>query len=119
MSEIALQSDCISCSHIKFLNKKYDIHNNINYTNQMKTDNNINKSISNNPERVSYLNTLYTNKKYCNYSFENIPPILKRNKEDENWENQFKTNIFPSSKDMFNVNTKIKTKIGIIGNRPI
>jgi len=97
MSELALMSDCISCSHVRFLNKKYDIYNNINFNNQLKVNNTNNFNITNNPERVSFLNTLNTNKKSCNYSFENIPPILtKTDKEDKTWENQFKTHIFCS-----------------------
>jgi hypothetical protein len=119
MSELALMSDCISCSHVRFLNKKYDIYNNINFNNQLKVNNTNNFNITNNPERVSFLNTLNTNKKSCNYSFENIPPILtKTDKEDSTWENQFKTHIFPI-KDIFNINTKIKTNKITNNNRPV
>lgn len=107
MSELALRSDCISCSHIRFLNKKYDVYNNIAFNNQMKINNTNTFNITNNPERVSYLNTIHTNKKYCNYSFEHIPPIITK-ADEQNWENQFKTNIFPI-KEIFNVNTKPKT----------
>lgn len=58
------RAEAISCQTIKFLDNKYDTYNNFIFRNNMKCKNEV-SHISNNKERVAYLNSFYINKKSC------------------------------------------------------
>jgi hypothetical protein len=91
-------SENISCSHIKFLNKKYDTYNSYLYTNRLIC-NSINSAshISDNKEDLTLLKSYSISKKSCIFK----PPVVINNMDYLNT-----TNTIPT---MFNMNTKIKT----------
>lgn len=99
------EAEKISCNHIQFLDKKYDLYNNFIFKNNLKC--NLSKDnykhISNNPEKINYLNSIYIDKKSCfNYK---PPPDENNNLLDV----QYTYNLDIPVK--FNINTRNKINI--------
>jgi len=57
-------AESISCDRIKFIDEKYDAYNKFMFNKNMKCVNQV-PHISNNKEKVGYLNSIYINKKSC------------------------------------------------------
>jgi|LakMenE18May11ns_1017448.scaffolds.fasta_scaffold9959663_50 hypothetical protein len=97
-------AESISCDTIRFLDKKYDIYNNIIFKNNINCQKNQVQHISQNKEKLSYLNSININKKSCI----DLPWDTDYEKElilDENpYDTNKKFNI------SFNENTRIKTR---------
>lgn len=98
--DLKTQSQIISCNRITFLNKKYNIHNNLLFEKQLKS-NSPNEMIFDQPK---FLETRYISKKSC--IFESTEPDQGR------WEQQF---IIPQincsenkNQTLFDMNTKAK-----------
>jgi len=101
-------AESISCENIKFLDNKYDVYNNFIFKNNMKCKNE-NPHISNNKEKMAYLNSYSINKKSCfdfdyfnnNYNYDNDNNLILD-------ENPYSNNIIiPIS---FNESTRFKLR---------
>lgn len=96
LKEIA---ESISCQTIKFLDNKYDAYNNFIFKNNMKCKNEV-QHISNNKEKLAYLNSYVITKKSC-VDFPNESELILE-------ENPFiDSNKIPIS---FNESTRLKLR---------
>jgi len=95
------QDENISCNHIQFLDKKYNLYNDYMFKNNLKCNlsQNSSKSISENSELLTYLKSDYIDKKHCFFK----PP--------ENTDFNIIQNINYNDKFpiFFNLNTRIKS----------
>lgn len=57
-------AESISCDRIRFIDEKYDAYNKYMFNKNMKCLNNV-PHVSNNKEKVGYLNSININKKSC------------------------------------------------------
>jgi hypothetical protein len=91
-------SETISCNHINFLNKKYDLHNSYLFTNQMKCN-----DLQHNNDDRTFLKSMYVAKKSC---------VFKPPENDNN--NTYTVdylNTVSAFPVMFNENTRLKTSL--------
>ena len=100
-------AESISCDNIRFLDKKYNTYNNFIFINNMKCKNE-SPHISNNKEKIAYLNSININKKSCidlPYDTDYNKPLIL---EENPYSNDIK---IPMS---FNENTRLKLSGRII-----
>jgi len=93
-------SESISCNHITFLNKKYDVCNNELFKKQMKC----NYDLDYNRNRFAGLKSINVTKKSCFYK----PPTIYNNELNNNYD-IININNKNNIDIMFNMNTRIKT----------
>jgi len=95
-------SETISCNHIMFLNKKYDVCNNELFKKQMKC----NYDLDYNRNRFAGLKSINITKKSCFFK----PPTIYNNMTTTIDNNDIMNINNKNNVDiMFNVNTRIKT----------
>jgi hypothetical protein len=92
-------SETISCNHINFLNKKYDLHNSLMFNNQMKCN-----QMNNLYDDRSLLKSVNVCKKSCTFE----PPIITDKNKVDNYTIDY-LNTISSFPVMFDTNTRLKT----------
>ncbi len=94
--DLKKQSESISCNRISFLDKKYNLYNNLMFNKQL-----IPKSMDSTTEvnRNPALKSLFIDKKSC---------IFKEIPDEGLWKGQFQDVRFNTNHPLFNINTKAK-----------
>jgi hypothetical protein len=92
-------SETISCNHINFLNKKYDLHNSRMFNNQMKCN-----QANNLYDDRTLLKSVNVCKKSCTFE----PPVITDKNKVDNYTVDY-LNTISSIPVMFDINTRIKT----------
>lgn len=95
--DLKTQSELISCNHINFLNKKYNLYNELEFKKKLIPNfNHFSNNINLNPS----LNSHFISKKNCIYSSTEPYQGL--------FEKQFINPVFNTNIPLFNYNTKAK-----------
>lgn len=104
-------SETISCNHIKFLNKKYDVCNNELYKKQMLCNDNYNNNNDYNKSRFGGLQSITVTKKSCDFKPSNTYDNYNNTNYDEYYKEQINNykNKSLLNPIIFNENTRIKT----------
>ena len=96
--DLKKQSEFISCNRITFLDKKYNLYNNLIFDKQI-----IPKSMNSSTEvnKNPALKSLFIDKKSC---------IFKEIPDEGLWKGQFHDLRFNTQRPLFNLNTKAKVQ---------
>lgn len=94
--DLKKQSELISCNRISFLDKKYNLYNNLMFDKQlMPRSMDASTEVNRNPS----LKSLFIDKKSC---------IFKEIPDEGLWKSQFYDLRFNTSRPLFDINTKAK-----------